>query len=401
MNLGRIWVCAMAVAVAFLSSGPSPEPSPNSSWINVMAYGAKGDGRADDTAAILKAIEAAIRQSGSTVVYFPRPSQAYLIAKGMQLPPTRSKWIELYLDGTVWLGGTLEMHNYYYIRGNSGGDAASFATEPTSTMGTGPGASPAILIHRKTNVTLENLNLKYLHKGADGILIDGERQGQSAYVTLRNVHVQMERDNTTGVPLHIKGGFGYYVDFGGYASAAEGDRPSILIEDSVACNNTGIIRMNNVFVSGHGIELYAQCGAINAVTLDGLFYENGKVPLIQIKEKWPGMLYGIRARDCIIADSNVPALDNQSPRTWGVSLDNCSVGGGVLTTGLPISGLEIWHPAPLKGGVKLAQSTGYVLHAPDRVISTVPTVHANEMPSVGALPAEPSKPSPAAPPRKP
>lgn len=44
----------------------------DSSYVNVMEYGAAGDGTSDDTAAIRKAVNAAYENSGT--VYFPSGS---------------------------------------------------------------------------------------------------------------------------------------------------------------------------------------------------------------------------------------------------------------------------------------------------------------------------------------
>jgi Pectate lyase superfamily protein len=401
MPISRSFLMWLFLSCALLreciAQTPPPPAIASTGWINVRDYGAKGDGRTDDRVAILNAINAAIRGQGTNVVYFPRGS-GYVIASAVKLPYTGNKWIELYFDDNLVLGGSVEVGSHYYFHGHSGGQTSSFDTSQTTTIGVGSRVSPAAIhIVRKTNIRLENLSLKYVGGGADGIRIDADPDGsgQSAMITLRNVHVVMASDNTTGIPLHIKGGFGYYVEGGGYSSRAEGEAPSIMIEDDIAsCNNTGIIRFRDVFLSNHGMKLRANCGGLGNMTLEGLLYESGSDALVTVEEQWPGFLYGIRMKDCNIADSNVPAMENHSPRIYGVSLDNCATSGGVLTTGQPIDGLDVWSPVTIKGQPpRVAQTKGYIIRTPFVVISTMPALGTASSPTTTSAPASGESPA--------
>ena len=63
-----------------------------------------------------------------------------------------------------------------------------------------------------------------------------------------------------------------------------------------------------MFLEAHGIKLGANCGGVGNITFDGLLYESGLDPLLTIEERWPGFLFGLRLKDCNIADSRVPAI---------------------------------------------------------------------------------------------
>ncbi len=63
---------------------PAPAASPGSGgWLNARAFGAAGDGRADDTAAIRRAVAAA-RESGAAGVFLP--GGTYMLSGALRLP---------------------------------------------------------------------------------------------------------------------------------------------------------------------------------------------------------------------------------------------------------------------------------------------------------------------------
>jgi hypothetical protein len=108
--------------------------------------------------------------------------------------------------------------NHYYIHGHSGGQTSNFDTFQTSMIGVGSKSFPAAIhITRRGNITIENLSLKYVGGRADGILVEPSPDGlgQSSMITIKNVHVSMAGDNLAGIPLHFKGGFGFYIEGGG------------------------------------------------------------------------------------------------------------------------------------------------------------------------------------------
>ncbi len=80
----------LAGVAAFVGGRPAlaaDAPLPDDGTLNVKAFGAKGDGSADDTAAIQKAIDAAARLAGRTV-YLPPGS--YAISSPLRIADTKS-----------------------------------------------------------------------------------------------------------------------------------------------------------------------------------------------------------------------------------------------------------------------------------------------------------------------
>ncbi len=77
----------------------------DSSYVNVMEYGAVGDGTSDDTAAIRKAVNAAYENSGT--VYFP--SGSYRISETIELPKNDARMVVLKGDGDSTIFGAETM----------------------------------------------------------------------------------------------------------------------------------------------------------------------------------------------------------------------------------------------------------------------------------------------------
>lgn len=77
----------------------------DSSYVNVMEYGAAGDGTSDDTAAIRKAVNAAYENSGT--VYFP--SGSYRISETIELPKNDARMVVLKGDGDSTIFGAETM----------------------------------------------------------------------------------------------------------------------------------------------------------------------------------------------------------------------------------------------------------------------------------------------------
>jgi hypothetical protein len=83
-GLGLAGIAAMASAQPVRAAD---NPPPADGTLNVKAFGAKGDGATDDTAAIQKAIDAAARLAGRSV-YLPRGS--YAISSPLRITETKA-----------------------------------------------------------------------------------------------------------------------------------------------------------------------------------------------------------------------------------------------------------------------------------------------------------------------
>ncbi|MCU1242666.1 MAG: hypothetical protein JWO71_3392 [Candidatus Acidoferrum typicum] len=364
----------LVVAISLLFAGTCRAQLPMSRWISVKDFGAKGDAKTDDSLAITKAIQQTDTFGG--VVYFPAAS-GYVF--NGQLPIlANSRRVTLFLDAPLVLTRTLNVLSGYVIRGNSGGQLEAFSTDNLSLIEVGPGASPAISIHHQTGVQMENLKIAYVNYGSDGIVVDGS----SAEIAFKNVFVHMHGDAPSGVPLLIKGGFGYTVDGGGYASPGSSSSPSIAFTDDAACNYVGIFRVRHAFLGGHGIELSSTCGGMNSMTFEDMLFEAAVGPFLTINSHSRIGVWSISIKDINMADSvgdpKPPLIDAhcQCAGIWGVQVTNSYTDGPQLTTGDPILDLEVWSPFP-GSGYKIAQSSGYVLHTPSAIYNAMPTFQVN------------------------
>lgn len=317
--------------------------SPYPYWISVLDTGAKGDGATDDSAAILRAVRRAIERGnkGGNVVYFP-PGHRFNVGSPLELPEPTSR-IMLFFDASLVINATVTIHGMYNLHGNSSGAKVAFSSDNLAAFEVGWRVSPVIHI-QGTGTRLENLSIGYLHGSADGIVID-----RSAKVTLKNVWVGVDQNDKTGIPLKITGGFGYEIEDGGYSAAWESKGPSIQInEDSAACNYTGIIRMRNIFLGGHGIVINQRCGGVNSLSFEDILYEAARDPFLTIFSLGGSGVWGLDLRGVNFADSQSPAppmIAVHSPkrsRVSRISIINCSTDGSKMVDGDPVGQLNIW-----------------------------------------------------------
>jgi Pectate lyase superfamily protein len=351
----------LAIGLSVPSATHSQAVTPN--WINVKSFGAVGDGVTDDTPAVEQAIQAAVNRGGQggNVVYFP-PAKQYYLASPLVLPDANG-WTTLFLDGPVRLDHTLEMKSFYVIRGNSGGSRQAFSTVPLGQILTPYNGEPTIHINA-TDVRIQNIQMQYVRDGSDGIVIE-----QSANVDLDNVFVDMDSNNVTGHALVIRGGFGYRVIGGSYNAPGTS---SILIGSDARCNSTGIMSFKNVFLGDHGISLEPQCAPLTMLTFEGILYESAQDALLTIQPTGDGQIDGVRVLDSTMADElspKPPLIQNKGSRAFSVIVQNCPIDAQQLTAGDPIADLEVWTA---QDNTVIGQSSGYVLHRPSGVVSTMP-----------------------------
>ena len=341
-HIGARLLLVLFLRLLFGSLAPSQGVHPDSYWVNVRDTGAKGDGVTDDSAAILRAVRRAIERGngGGNVVYFP-PSRCYNIKSPLELPdpPVR---VMLFFDSCLTLNATITIHGMYNLHGNSSGPKAAFSTDNLASLNVGYQMGPAIRV-QGGGTRLENLAIGYMHGNADGIVID-----HSVRVTLKNVFVQMDQSNKTGIPLKITGGFGYEIEDGGYSAAWDSTGASIQInEDPVACNWTGIVRIRHAFLSSHGIVINERCGGVNSLSFEDVLYENARDPFLTIFALGGSGVWGMDLRGVNFADSQKPAppmIYVHSPlhRVRSISVVNSVTDGSKIFDGDPVSGTNVW-----------------------------------------------------------
>ena len=340
--IGALLLSPLALPLLLGSLAPAQIAQPYSYWVNVLDTGAKGDGVTDDSMAVLRAVRRAIERgrNGGNVVYFP-PSHCYNIASPLELPDPSVR-VMLFLDSCVTLNATLTIHGMYNLHGNSSGPKAAFSTDNLASLGVGYKVAPAIRI-QGGGTRLENLAIGYMHGSADGIVID-----HSARVALKNIWVQMDQQDKTGIPLKITGGFGYEIEDGGYSAAWDSTGASIQInEDPVACNWTGIVRLRHVFLSSHGIVVNERCGGVNSLSFDDILYENARDPFLTIFALGGSGVWGVDLHGVNFADSQKPAppmIYVHSPvhRVRNISVINSVTDGSKILDGDPVTGVNVW-----------------------------------------------------------
>jgi Pectate lyase superfamily protein len=217
--------------------GPQPR-------VDVTAYGAKGDGSTNDTAAIQAAINAACVTGGG--VYFP-PAQvgggfggAYSIRQP-QLPSTSPVFtIPANCQGLYLSGG-----NSYQ------GTANAFSRAPQTRIIVQPGASPnlaPVFLINQTSITLENL------------AIDGYNQAvqiQTADAVLNNVSLAAVHTGqplggfTDNTPLAIYNSFWVWVNQGSLLVANPNDYAVVMAQVAgPGQNNMGLFRFERITTTG-------------------------------------------------------------------------------------------------------------------------------------------------------
>ncbi len=221
--------------------GPRPR-------VDVTAFGAKGDGVTDDTAAIQAAINAACRTStlgGGGSVFFPAPTNYYKVVQP-QTPSTASVFstpaagcIGLHLEGGN-VAGTTQLQQF------------SFA--PMVGIVVTPGASPnaAAVFALPSWTTIENLS------------IQGSNQAVSLYgvvdVSFRNVCLAANgvaglTDNT---PLKITNSFWIWYKGGCLMAKNSTTTPIVIFSGETSLSGEapldGLITMEDIVAAGGGMQ---------------------------------------------------------------------------------------------------------------------------------------------------
>ena len=339
-------------------------------WINVMDFGARGDSVTDDTQAILSAVQvAAARYGGGKVVFFPRPPVRYRIAQPLALPPISHGWVVLLLDGVLELqGGPVEPESFYQITGITSGGASSFSKSAhAGIIVQSPIAAPAIRIRHKSAVRIENVSVGPMWGADNGIEVD-----DCSDVTLKGVRAGVDRSNTTGIPLVIRGGFNYGIEECGLNPSPYGDAPSILLATSLETpHGPGTIHISRSFIVHNGVKIALNSGGnpCTLVTMEQVLFEAFKTALLTIDA--PGSYVGgIFLVQNHMAD---PAAGPPFPPLIASRGNNVrsvmavfNVHNGPFVSGDPIQGLEIWPLLQSTHG-EIGQESNYIVHWPDRL----------------------------------
>jgi hypothetical protein len=226
---------------------PEPPLTRSRTNINVMTFGAKGDGVTDDTKAIQAAISEACRSStegGGGSVFFPTPRNFYKVMQP-QLPstlpvfPTTGQCMGLHLVG----GNTSKIHELPQFP-----FAPMVAIETTA----GPHPNDAPVFALSSYVTVENLS------------IAGFNQAVSLYwtinVSFRNVCLSVP--GTTGMtdntPLKISNSFWIWFKGGCLMANGSSKTPIVIFSGEKPLGGEapldGLITMEDITAAGGGMQ---------------------------------------------------------------------------------------------------------------------------------------------------
>jgi hypothetical protein len=284
--------------------GPRPR-------IDVTAYGAKGDGSTDDTAAIQAAITAACAQGSRPTVFFP--PGGYVVTQ-TQTPSTSAIFTTC-----------SELH----LEGSSTGAGAQFISAPQTDIevraGASPNAAPVFsFAYPQNGVTVENL------------AIDG--YNEAAYVSGTNIRFQNTclavgpgtglADNT---PLKIADtNFIWFL--GGCLQTQNGTVPVAMIVTDNPASSTGLIYFENSIWSGGGVQYVGRTNPASQVTGNFIFRN---ITL----ENCGTDFFNLSTSAGVVTEVAAVTLDH-------VTMSDCTGGGALVNFNIPganLSGVSVFH----------------------------------------------------------
>lgn len=183
MSIAMAMAAVIIVLVASLAPGTStraqePMPSP---WADVRAFGAVGDGSADDTAAFKRALATGLP------LLIPQPKAQFVVKETLVVGSGQA------VTG-VSMGRSLVKFTGTGALFTSDPDASKKTRDITfrdfTIVGTGNKNAIGIMLVRTTDPIIENLHIRDI--GGIGLVMDGERKGsvdQAHYAYIANLHV--------------------------------------------------------------------------------------------------------------------------------------------------------------------------------------------------------------------
>ena len=283
-----------------LPSPPRPRPLEFSlstvSQYDIRNYGAVGDNKTDDTAAVQAALNAAAAGGGG-IVYVP--AGIYKVGN-LIFPPNGDHWITIWMDGNLRLTQTLQMNQRAYaLVGRSGAVFTGFQQKPSTQIFFDPSLNPVIHITADP-VYLSGFVLRYLH--GDGILAtDG-----STNLTLDGIYAVEAADvDTQWAPLKFETShynFGLYVKDSVFQAAQQAGAHSIILK------NQSIVSVKDTTLICGGISASApNSPEASGYDFEHVLYEGGFSSFLTIDNS-NAWFTGISLRFVEMADPSLPGL---------------------------------------------------------------------------------------------
>jgi hypothetical protein len=303
--------------------GPRPR-------IDVTAYGAKGDGTTDDTAAIQAAITAACAQSSRPTVFFPPGSYLVTQTQNPSTSPIFTTCSELHLQGSSTGGG------------------AQFLSAPQTQIiaraGASPNAAPVFSFANPQNsVTVEDLAIDGYN---EAVFTSGT--GERFQNTCLAVGAATGlADNT---PLKVADDQWLWFN-GGCLQTQSGAIPvAIIVNDSVAAT-TGLMYFQNSVWAGGGVQYLGRTNSASQVVGNFIFRD---VTL----EDCSTDFFNLSTSAGVITEVAAVLLDH-------VVMSDCTGGGALINFNIPganLTGVSIVHSLS-GGGPAIRMTAGNLANA--------------------------------------
>jgi len=267
------------------------------SQFDIRNYGAVGDDKTDDTAAVQSALNAAAAGGGG-VVYVP--AGIYKVGN-LVFPPNGDHWITILMDGSLHLTQTLEMNQRAYAMvGRSGGVFSGFQQKPSTQIFFDASLNPVIHISADP-IYLSGFVLKYLH--GDGILAtDG-----STNLTLDRIYAAEAADvDTKWTPIKFETS---HYNFGLYVKDSVFQAAQLKGAHSIILKNQSIISIKDTTLICGGIFMSSPTAVSESAdyNFENVLYEGGFSSFLTIDNS-NAWFTGISLKFVEMADPSLPGL---------------------------------------------------------------------------------------------
>lgn len=296
------------------TKGPRP-------WVDVRAFGAKGDGVTDDTQAFINAITFAANNGGAVFI----PASDTFATTGYKI------------TSTIDIGAILAAvpNSGLHIFCGSSKGSSTFKNPPTTTIVLQqPQGQPGLLIDAAggvQNVTIENCTFKGgTNLGTTGIVY----KRNSGRLMLNNVTVAVgyNASATDNHALIIEDTLWVRI-FGGsfLVEGSPGTRPPIVLRgrDNTMTNLVGLVDIENVVLAGGGIRYHQETtmqGSAGTYIFKEVVSESSAMPLLELTKGATANGYKLGPLvfiNCVLADN----VGNARLPLVGILADNTTVNG--------------------------------------------------------------------------